>query len=1549
MIKTIDMAEKQFTRAELQAMTKPMLKELGESLNIQMKGLTKTEMLNKIIGENDKEAEKLEAIIGKESVITLPQAQSPSENNWDNNWQFQLEMRKLELGLEEKRMHMQHELEMARINVGLSNNAGVNAQRADIFRIENATKLLPKLASEYEIDTYLVTFEKIASLQKWPKTQWASVLQTQLRGKGLKVFAELSLADCADYDKFKHALLAAYELCSEVYRKRFRSVSKNSNDTYADLAFKINITYKRWLQSVKAYDNVELLRQVMMMEQFVNTLPNDLKLWIVDQKCKTIEEMARAADQYTALRKAVNYGEEAHLVSSQPSQNESAVSLVRFNNTKPYKFNKETSYQNDKKIKTDNRKEEVATKYNKSYSGASKAINKLKPPFKCFYCDKPNHVSAECRKRIADEEKQNKSVEPSLLINQVNNDRPNCEVSCLDASLASEVPVLPLHPLFLPYTKNAFVIDDDKTAIPIRTLRDTGALQSVIRESVVPASALIQTGQIRLLKGIASEVVEVPLVELHLQTDFMDEKVLCGVIPQLPDGVDFLLGNDIWAQAHPFETDLIFDAVVTRSQTATARSFETKSFSNLSSVGDPNSLKSLSQSLDNEGPVTEGKTSVSDEIKDIDVNDITSAEDFRNLQQQDPSLIALFDKVEDPPFPISRSYYFLKDGMLMHHEGKIKKLYSANQLVAPKVLRSKLLALSHDIPASGHLGVAKSKARLIPHFFWPRMTKEITEYVRSCDICQRMGKGKKPNRAPLIPLPVISEPFSRIAIDIVGPLPVCPKSGNRFILTVLDLATHYPEAIPLPDHTAQRVATALAGVFSHFGFPEECLSDLGTEFMSELMQIFLQDFKISQIRCSAYHPETNGACERFHRTLKSMIRSLTQEFKDGWDECLSWILFAYREIPMETTGFSPFEMLFGREVRGPLGLLKSSWKPAALHKAKPNVIQFILDLRNRLKKCHAMALQSAEQACEKSKVWYDKKARERSYEPGQLVLVCLPVRGNPLQAKYAGPYKIVQRLGTVDYLVSTPNRRKIQRICHINMLKPYVERHTMLTNTCLSDDSIDVTTGDAVLLSELSDETGSNMGPSVFDVDSGFVLDHLEPEYKAQLKTLLIKYEDIFNDMPGRTNLGYHSIQLLPDAKPFKLSPYRVHPEKAELIKQELELMLRIGVIEPSSSPFASPVVIIPRPDGKSIRFCTDFRRLNSLTVPDGFPMPRIDDLIDKVGQAKFLTKVDLSRAYWQIPMEEESIPLSGFVTPQGQFQWKYMPFGLRNAPATFQRLVNRVLTGLELFTGAFLDDIIIFSDSWSDHLKHIQQVFDRIRSAGLTVKKSKCVFATAEVDFLGHRIGLGKVEPRKQTVQSLLDFPRPNNRKQLRSYLGLAGYYRKFIPHFAQLAVSLTNLLKKNVKFEWTPETEAAFIDLKSRLASQPILRPPNFKLPFCLAVDASGIALGANLFQVIEGIEHPIAYYSKRLNIHQQRYSTVEQEALALITACRIFSVYFGSQPVTVYSDHSPLQFIQKMANHNQKLLRWSLELQQYNLTIKHRAGKHNLIPDILSRPSV
>jgi len=296
------------------------------------------------------------------------------------------------------------------------------------------------------------------------------------------------------------------------------------------------------------------------------------------------------------------------------------------------------------------------------------------------------------------------------------------------------------------------------------------------------------------------------------------------------------------------------------------------------------------------------------------------------------------------------------------------------------------------------------------------------------------------------------------------------------------------------------------------------------------------------------------------------------------------------------------------------------------------------------------------------------------------------------------------------------------------------------------------------------------------------------------------------------------------------------------------------------------------------------------------------------------------------------------------------MPFGLRNAPATFSRIFAKLLRDLDDFSGAYLDDVINFSQSWKANADHLRTVLTRVRDAHLTLSPTKCQFVAADLDYLGHHIGLGRVQPRQKKVETLLAYPAPQNKKQLQSFLGLAGYYRKFVPNYAHISSVLSDLLNKGSRFVWTKEADAAFLDLKSRLATQPVLRPPDYTLPFCLSGDASDLAIGATLFQLVDGLEHPICFYSKKLDAHQKCYSTNEKEALSLVLADRYFSVYFGTRTgvVTVYTDHNPLVFLQRMANHNQKLLRWSLELQQYNFNVVHRAGKDNLLADLLSRGS-
>ena len=357
---------------------------------------------------------------------------------------------------------------------------------------------------------------------------------------------------------------------------------------------------------------------------------------------------------------------------------------------------------------------------------------------------------------------------------------------------------------------------------------------------------------------------------------------------------------------------------------------------------------------------------------------------------------------------------------------------------------------------------------------------------------------------------------------------------------------------------------------------------------------------------------------------------------------------------------------------------------------------------------------------------------------------------------------------------------------------------------------------------------------------------------------------------------------------------------------------------------------------------------MNSVTKTDSYPIPRIDDCIDKVGSAKVVSKFDLLKGFWQVPLTERAKEISAFVTPDGLFQYKVMPFGMKNSPATFQRLISHVTSGLQ-GCEAYIDDVIIYSETWEEHLDIMRRFFHRLSEAQLTVNLAKCEFGKATVTFLGHVVGQGSVKPIDAKVEVICKFPTPMGKKQLMRFLGMAGYYRKFCPNFSVIAEPLTHLLGKRVPFVWTPACDKAFQKLKAILRSSPVLSAPDFRSPFKIAVDASDAAAGAVLLQEDkEGIDHPVCYFSKKFNKSQRNYSTIEKECLALILALEHFEVYLSNlpSPILVFSDHNPLVFIHKMKNQNQRLVRWSLMLQEYNLEIRHIKGKDNLIADCLSR---
>ena len=363
---------------------------------------------------------------------------------------------------------------------------------------------------------------------------------------------------------------------------------------------------------------------------------------------------------------------------------------------------------------------------------------------------------------------------------------------------------------------------------------------------------------------------------------------------------------------------------------------------------------------------------------------------------------------------------------------------------------------------------------------------------------------------------------------------------------------------------------------------------------------------------------------------------------------------------------------------------------------------------------------------------------------------------------------------------------------------------------------------------------------------------------------------------------------------------------------------------------------------------CTDYCKVNSVTKTDSFPIPRNDDCVDKVGNSKYVTKFDLLKRFWQVPLTDRAKEVSAFATPNGLCQYKVMPFGMKNSPATFQRLVNNVICGLD-GCDAYIDDVIIYSDSWSDHLQRIRKFFDQLSKAKLTVNLAKTEFCHATVTFLRHFVGQGQVKPLEAKVNAISEFPVPKCKRQLMRFLGMAGYYRKFCKNFSGIAEPLTNLLKKSTRFKWHDKCQDAFDRLKAILKSAPILLAPDFDKCFKLAVDASDVGIGAVFLQEDNnGIDHPVCYFSKKFNKHQKNYSTIEKECLALILAIQQFEVYLTSStsPIAVFSDHNSLSFRHKLKNKNQRLPRWSLLLQEFNLDIRQIKGKDNIIPDALSR---
>lgn len=456
------------------------------------------------------------------------------------------------------------------------------------------------------------------------------------------------------------------------------------------------------------------------------------------------------------------------------------------------------------------------------------------------------------------------------------------------------------------------------------------------------------------------------------------------------------------------------------------------------------------------------------------------------------------------------------------------------------------------------------------------------------------------------------------------------------------------------------------------------------------------------------------------------------------------------------------------------------------------------------------------------------------------------------------------------------------------------------------------------------------------------VLSNLED---ARLKAVIDRNVALMGKHLGCTDKAEHVI--VTNAPPIKQRYYPVSPVVQQIIDRELQTMLEDGIIEKSTSAWSSPILLVKKKDG-DYRFCVDFRKLNAVTERDSYPIPYVSHVLDKLRDAHYLSSLDIKSAYWQVPVAETSRPYTAFTVPgRGLFQFRRMPFGLHNAPATWQRLIDNVLgPDLEPHVFVYLDDVVVVTQTFEDHLRILDEVFRRLREAKLTVSFDKCQFCRPEMKYLGYvvdRNGL-HVDPGK--VKAMLELPVPKSVTEVRRIVGTFSWYRRFIPDFASTISPITSLLKKSRKFCWTPACEDAFKRIKELLISAPVLSCPDYSLPFVIQTDASGYGLGCVLTQPHPEGERVICYLSRSLTKQERNFSTTERECLSVLYAVEKLRPYIEMVPFTVITDHYSLVWLQNLKDPTGRLARWAVRLQQYNFKIIHRKGKEHVVPDTLSR---
>jgi len=1425
-----------------------------------------------------------------------------------------------------------------------------------------------------EIISFFRHVEGVFNRYEVPDDLKADLIQPYLNQKSRSIVGRMDPQLSKNYTQIRDIILKENKLTPAAYLEHFNSIVCGENETCVMFAARLKAMFDQYLESRHVKNDYDSLVSLAISDRIKSSLSQGTLRYILSVEASKDEGWLRA----DALANAVDLYSANHFPNDKPR-----ASAIGAYSMRSSQFQGHNGFQTPPSQRPATRQPAAAGHYRMQQPPPSSSPLSMKPQPRCYQCNSPSHLRPNCPLNRTSTTTAAAAAGPRGS-GRVNTCSAGARDSAPIVAAAAAAPPAAVVDLCAIVSSTTSIISTlasnkcqldvtqfdnynsyrdfaslqfkdiyiDELKVRVKALEDSGAELCVIKSAIVdPVISLPQIGTIHL-RGIVGKSVEAKLVKLHISPlccelcESASIPITCAVCPDLNENM--ILTIPVVKQLTCQHNNLSVQSAIV--------------------IAHNNEATVQSDCADEVTVVEDDASNDQSEVDSEYKRRVADSDVLRNEQLNDKSLQPCWEMAKR-----GKGGFIIKDQLLYHVE-KVECIgEKCIQLCLPECRRQCVLELAHN---TNHESYRRTRDRIRLSFFWPLLLMSVKQYCRRCEICQKMSRVTVWDRVPIHAVPRAQYAFQVFYADCAGPLfPNQKTNAYNYFFAMCDSATSFPFAYPLRSLSAKNICESMLKTFSITGIPEVVILDNASYNRSALLEETMKRLGCSVRFSTPYHPQGHAPVERLIGSLKSMISKVAAEKPKQWHLHLDYVLWALRESKNESLGVAPWTLVFSRLPRGPLSVLKESWEGARdlPFSVGKNAQDYLKEIKTRFETVRTFAESHGANAQLKYTNRYNLRSREKQFVVGDQVLILTPdSTASRMFSRWQGPATVIEVCAPYSYVVELNGLR---HHVHANRLKqffvstnavtfcPDLETISAETNT---DDlnSVATVNGCAVItdldhdfgdISTFNTEYTGNILPSL-RIEPAQIA-HLSAPEQRELLQLLDEFAVCFSDDPGLCTLAVHEINLNPDYRPRRLRAYRVPEKLKPQVTAEIQRMLNLGIIRPSTSEMVSPLVVVLKgKEGKDgIRLAVDYSYINQFTRNDPFPMPEIETVIQRVGGSEILSSFDASAGYHQTMVRGGDEPLTAFVCDDGVFEFTRTPFGGKACGSTFLRAVQSALTPVKDITESFVDDMIVHtnkqtsppSSAFSRHLVDIRRFLQRMREVHLTLKLRKCRFALPEVKFCGKIIGSGTKRPDPDKVATVQALKPGKTKTEVRQLLGFFSYFRDHIPNFAEIAKPLTDLTTKRVPntVPWNDLHTAALFKLKDALCAATInpLYIANFSLPFHITVDACDLGVAGYLSQINgEGIDCPLAFFSSKLDDSQRNWATVHKEAFAVIVALRKFRNWIFGSEIHVFSDHNPLLFLTESAPKNAKLMRWSLAMQEFNIKFHYIKGKLNVAAD-------